>query len=115
MITDAQVHIWNANTPEDPWGPGAESHLPDPMPAERMIGLMDEAGIDRAVISPAGVAPNRSPACGQAAAARYPKRFRVMGWFVPRLPEQYKLLPRWLEQPAMCSLYFNWVRARKPT
>ena len=44
------------------------------------------------------------PACGQAAAAKYPKRFRFMGWFVPKLPEQYKLLPRWLEQPAMCSL-----------
>ena len=50
MITDAQVHIWNANTPDDPWDPGAQSHLPDPMPAERMLGLMDEAGIDRAVI-----------------------------------------------------------------
>jgi hypothetical protein len=69
-----------------------------------MIGLMDEAGIDRAVISPAGVAPNRSPACGQAAAAKYPKRFRVMAWFVPKLPEQYELLPRWLEQRGVCSL-----------
>src|SRR5918999_995129 len=91
MITDAQVHIWNANTPEEPWGPGAESHLPDAMPAERMLGLMDEAGIDRAVISPAGVAPNRSPACAQAAAAKYPKRFRVMAWFVPTQPEHQKL------------------------
>ena len=81
MITDAQVHIWNANTPEDAWGPKAESHLPDAMPAERMLGLMDDAGIDRAVISPAGVAPNRSPACAQAAAAKYPKRFRVPGVF----------------------------------
>ena len=104
MITDAQVHIWNANTPEEPWGAGAESHLPDPMPAQRMLGLMDEAGIDRAVISPAGVAPDRSPACAQAAAAKYPQRFRVMGWFIPKLPEQWKLLPRWLEQPGMCSL-----------
>jgi L-fuconolactonase len=104
MITDAQVHIWNANTPEDPWESGAESHLPEPMPAERMLGLMDEAGIDRAVISPAGVAPDRSPACAQAAAAKYPKRFRVMGWFIPKLPEQWKVLPRWLQQPGMCSL-----------
>jgi predicted TIM-barrel fold metal-dependent hydrolase len=104
VITDAQVHIWNANTPEEPWGPGAESHLPDPMPAERMLGLMDDAGIDRAVISPAGVAANRSPACAQAAAAKYPKRFRVMAWFVPSLPEQWKLLPRWMEQPGVCSL-----------
>ncbi len=104
MITDAQVHIWNANTPQDPWEAGAKAHLPDPMPAERMLKFMDEAGIDRAVISAANVAPNRSPACGQAAAARYPGRFRVMGWFVPTLPEQFKVLPRWLEQPGMCSL-----------
>ena len=104
MITDAQVHLWNANTPEDPWEAGAQAHLPDPMPAERMLKLMDEAGIDRAIVSPANVAPNRSPACGQAAAAKYPKRFRVMAWFVPTLPEQYKLLPRWLAQPSVCSL-----------
>ena len=47
MITDAQVHIWNANTAEEPWGPGAESHLPDPMPAERMLGLPGEPRVDR--------------------------------------------------------------------
>ncbi len=104
MITDAQVHLWNANTPDDPWEAGAQAHLPEPMPAERMLKLMDEAGIDRAVISAANVAPNRSSACGQAASAKYPKRFRVMGWFVPTLADQYPLLPRWLEQPALCSL-----------
>lgn len=104
MITDAQVHLWNPNTPGDPWEPGAQAHLPEPMPAERMMKLMDEAGIDRAIVSPANVAPKRSPACGQAAAAKYPKRFRVMAWFVPTVPEQYKLLPRWLEQPGVCSL-----------
>jgi hypothetical protein len=27
-----------------------------------------------------------------------------MAWFVPKLPEQFKLLPRWLEQPGVCSL-----------
>jgi L-fuconolactonase len=68
------------------------------------MSLMDAAGLDRAVISPAGVAPDRSPACAQAAAAKYPKRFRVMGWFIPKLPEQWKVLPRWLQQPGMCSL-----------
>jgi hypothetical protein len=74
------------------------------MPAERMMKLMDEAGIDRAIVSPANVAPKRSPVCGQAAAAKYPKRFRVMAWFVPTVPEQYQLLPRWLDQPGVCSL-----------
>lgn len=104
MITDAQVHIWNANTPEEPWAANAESHLPDPMPAERMLGLMDEAGIDRAVISPAGVAPDRDPRCAQAAAAKYPKRFRVMGWFVPKVAAHHQMLSRWMQQPGMCSI-----------
>ena len=104
MITDAQVHIWNATTPDDPWDPKGQTHLPDALPAERMLGMMDESGIDRAIISPAGVAPNRSPATAQAAAAKYPKRFRVMAWFVPTLPDQWKLLPRWLEQPGVNSL-----------
>ena len=67
MITDAQVHIWNENTPDEPWDPKGQTHLTPAMPAERMLGLMDEAGIDRAVISPAGVAPNRSPACAACA------------------------------------------------
>lgn len=44
-----------------------------PNETERMLELMDEAGVStgRAVISPAGVAPDRSPACAQAAAAEY--------------------------------------------
>jgi predicted TIM-barrel fold metal-dependent hydrolase len=104
MITDAQVHLWAANTPEWPWEEGSSAHLAEPMPVERMVGLMDEAGIDRAVFSAAGVAPERSPAYGQYAARKYPNRFRVMGWFLPELAEHHKLLPRWLEQPAMCSL-----------
>jgi L-fuconolactonase len=104
MITDAQVHIWNANTPAEPWDAKAESHLPDPMPAERMLKLMDEAGIDRTIISPAGVAPNRDPSCAQAATKKYPKRFRVMGWYLPKYEPHQKLLPKWLEQPGFCSI-----------
>lgn len=77
------------------------------MPAERMLGLINEAGIDRAVISPAGVAPNRSPACAQAAAARYPEHFRVMAWFVPSMPDQFKLLPHRLTQPGVCKLHLS--------
>ena len=104
MITDAQVHIWNAATPQEPWDPKAQSHLPDPMPAERMLKFMDEAGIARALISPAGVAPDRDPSCAQAAAAKYPKRFSVMAWFVPHVPSQWKILPKWLDQPGVNSL-----------
>jgi hypothetical protein len=29
MITDARVHIWNANTPEEPWDVKAQMQLRD--------------------------------------------------------------------------------------
>ena len=102
MITDAQVHLWEASRPDRPWAPKAEAHLPEPMTAERMLGLMDEAGIDRAVISPAGLLPDRSPVYALEAAAKYPKRFRVMPWFLPA--RQFDLLPRWMDTPGVCSL-----------
>ncbi len=102
MITDAQVHLWEASRPDRPWAPDADAHLPEPMTAERMMGLMDEAGIDRAVISPAGLLPDRSPVYALEAAAKYPKRFRVMPWFLPL--KQFDQLPKWMDTPGVCSL-----------
>ena len=102
MITDAQVHLWEADRPDRPWVPKAKAHLPEPMNAERMLGLMDEAGIDRAVISPMGLLPYGSPAYALEVAARYPQRFRVMPWFLPH--KHYDLLPKWLDTPGVCSL-----------
>jgi len=103
MITDAQVHLWEADRPDRPWAPKAEAHLPEPMTAERMLGLMDEAGIDRAVISPTSLLPERSPVYALEAAAKYPKRFRVMPWFYPT-KAQFDLLPTWMDTPGVCSL-----------
>ena len=102
MITDAQVHLWEASRPERPWAPGYKAHLPEPMTAERMLGLMDEAGVDRAIISPPSNLPDRNPVYAQEVAAKYPSRFRVMCWFWAH--KHAGLLPRWLEQPGMCSL-----------
>ncbi len=102
MITDAQVHLWPSNGPEHPWADKAETHLPEPMTGERMLGLMDEAGIDRAVISPAGVLPDRGPAYALEVAAKYPRRFRVMPWFIPS--KHFDLLPKWMDTPGVCSL-----------
>ena len=52
MIVDAQVHLWKANSPEWPWVPGVKPQLPEPFTIERLVPLMDEAGVDRAVIVP---------------------------------------------------------------
>ena len=104
MITDAQVHLWEAARPDRPWDPKFQPHVPEPMTGERMIGLMDEAGIDRAVLSPPGVILGRTPDYALEMAAKYPRRFRVMPWFEPTQPEHFERLPRWLNTPYVCSL-----------
>lgn len=103
MITDAQIHLWEADRPDRPMQPDAKPSLPEPMTAERMLALMDEAGVERAVINPVFL-PDWAPDYGLEVAARYPKRFRVMGWFWPEQPRQFDLLPRWFDNPYMCSL-----------
>jgi hypothetical protein len=47
-IVDAQVHLWKAETPDWKWVPGLPPQLPEPMTIERLVPLMDEAGVDRA-------------------------------------------------------------------
>ena len=39
MITDAQVHIWNANTPQEPWDPKATDY-------KALFGKINTAGAD---------------------------------------------------------------------
>ena len=52
MIVDSQVHLWKAETPDWPWVPGRVAQLPEPFTIEKLVPLMDEAGVDRAVIVP---------------------------------------------------------------
>ena len=76
-IVDAQVHLWKANSPDWPWEPGAKPQLPEPFTIERLLPMMDEAGVDRVVIVPPGV--NERNDYALEAARRYPGRFAVMG------------------------------------
>src|SRR5262245_29196360 len=52
MIVDAQVHLWKAESPDWKWVPGLKPQLPEPFTIERLVPMMDEAGVDRAVIVP---------------------------------------------------------------
>ena len=62
MIIDAQVHAWLPDTPERPWpGDGAaRAQLPDALDDTTLLGLMDEAGVDRVVIVPPSWEGNRN-------------------------------------------------------
>lgn len=103
MITDAQVHLWEASSAKWPWAEGAKAHLAEPMTAERMLALMDAAGVGRAIISPL-MLTDWAPDYALDVAARYPERFKVMGWFWPERHQTYDRLARWLDDPRMCSM-----------
>ena len=102
MIVDSQVHLWKANGPDYPWNPGAKPQLPEPFTVERVLPLMDEAGVNRVVIVPPGLNDVNSYALE--AARRYPGRFAVMGRIPLENPKSAALLPRWKDQPGMLGV-----------
>ena len=64
-------------------GPRPPPQLPEPFTIERLVPMMDEAGVDRAVIIPPSWPGDRNDYALEAV-KRYPTRFRVMG----RIPLQ---------------------------
>jgi len=108
QIVDAQVHLWKAETPDWKWVPGLKPQLPEPMTIERLLPLMDEAGVDRVVVVPPSWPGDRND-YGLEAAQRYPGRFHVMGRIPLQDPQSAALLPKWREQPGMLGvrLTFN--------
>jgi predicted TIM-barrel fold metal-dependent hydrolase len=109
MIVDAQVHLWKAESPEWPWVPGRKPQLPEPFTIEKLVPLMDEAGVDRAVIVPPSWPGDRND-YGLEAARRYPNRFAVMGRIPITKPESAALLPKWKEQPGMVGVRLTFMR-----
>src|SRR5262249_56235462 len=57
MIVDAQVHLWKAESPDWQWVPGLKPQMPEPFTIEKLVPLMDEAGVH-----PVLVVPPSSPA-----------------------------------------------------
>jgi predicted TIM-barrel fold metal-dependent hydrolase len=101
MIVDVQIHLWKAETPDWKWVPGRKPQLPEPFTIERALPLMDEGGVDRAVIVPPSWPGDRNDYAIEAA-TRYPNRFATMGRLPLEKPEESAArLPKWREQPGM--------------
>jgi predicted TIM-barrel fold metal-dependent hydrolase len=99
MIVDSQLHVWTEETPERPWIAGGKqrAHLAEALTWQKALPLMDEAGIDRAIIVPP-TWPCEFNDHGLEAATARPDRFAVMGRFAFENPESKKLLPTWKQQ-----------------
>src|SRR5436189_5067296 len=92
MIVDAQAHLWKAESDDWKWVPGRKPQLPEPFTIEKLVPLMDEAGVDRVVIVPPSWPGDRNDYALEAA-KRYPNRFAVMGRVPLKNPQAAALLP----------------------
>jgi predicted TIM-barrel fold metal-dependent hydrolase len=108
MIVDSQVHLWQAETPDWPWVPGRVAQLPEPFTIEKLVPLMDGAGVDRVVVVPPSWPGDRND-YGLEAARRYPSRFHVMGRIPLKDPASAALLPKWKEQPGMLGVRLTFL------
>jgi predicted TIM-barrel fold metal-dependent hydrolase len=105
IIVDSQVHLWLAQSPDRPWpadGP-PRAHLPHPFTYDRLLPLMDEAGVDRVVIVPPSWEGERNDYALEAA-RKYPNRFGVMGRILLSDPQAPARLATWKQQPGMLGV-----------
>src|SRR5580700_2765833 len=95
-IIDSQVHIWAENTPKRPWAPNMEgrAHLPEPLGAAKLLAMMNQAGVDAAILVPPSLEGDRNDLC-LAAARRFSDRFAVMGRIDLGKPQARAALARW--------------------
>jgi predicted TIM-barrel fold metal-dependent hydrolase len=111
MIVDAQVHLWKAQSPDWPWVPGRTPQLPQPFTIEKLLPMMDEAGVDRVVIVPPSWPGDRNDYAIEAA-KRYPTRFGIMGRIPVEKPQSAALLANWRQQPGMLGVRLTFHRAQ---
>jgi L-fuconolactonase len=117
LVTDAQVHLWEPESPAKPWKPlQRPPHKANGFSGEAMLKEMDLAGVDRAVIVPPTWAGDSND-WALDLAARYPKRFAVVGRFDAKAPDAKAQLAGWLEQEHMLGVrmsfhikpYIDWL------
>jgi predicted TIM-barrel fold metal-dependent hydrolase len=73
--------------------------------AEEAIGLMDEAGVDAAVIHPPSWDPGATDLAMQAV-CNYPGRFAIMGALPLDQPQSRARIATWRQQPGMLGLRY---------
>jgi predicted TIM-barrel fold metal-dependent hydrolase len=75
---------------------------------EEAVALMDEGGVDAAVIRPPGWNPGAT-AMAFAGVRDYPGRFAIMGAFPLDRPDNRGLVATWRQQPGMLGLRYGFL------
>src|SRR3984957_11015183 len=100
QIVDAQIHLWGTGLPSNLSHRQGTAFTP-----EEAIVLMDEGGVDAAVIHPPGWDPGSTDMAFKAV-QDYPGRFAIIGSVPLDRPESRPLIANWREQPGMLGLRF---------
>ena len=103
QIVDAQIHLWGTGLPSNLSHRQVTAFTP-----EEAIGLMDEGGVDAAVIHPPGWDPG-STDMAFAAVRNYPGRFAIMGALPLDRPESRDRIAGWRGQPGMLGLRYGFL------
>jgi predicted TIM-barrel fold metal-dependent hydrolase len=106
LIVDSHVHMWKAASAERPWVPGIQPQLAEPFTIERVVPLMDEAGVDRVIIVPPALDGDRLD-YAQEAVLRYPDRFAIMGCVSLSDPPAARRFPTWRQQRGVLGIRLN--------
>lgn len=105
QIVDAQIHVWGSGLPSN------QSHWQvTSFTTEEAVALMDEAGVDAAIIHPPGWDPNSHDMAFKAV-KDYPGRFAIMGAVPLNTPaESAERLASWKQQPGMLGIRYTFLK-----
>lgn len=106
LIVDAQIHMWPPSRPDRPWVAGAQPQIPEPFTIERVVPMIDEAGVDRVVIVPPTLEGERID-YAQEAVRRHPGRFGIMARIALDKPDRAARLATWREQQGVLGVRLN--------
>lgn len=100
QIIDAQIHLWGQGLPSN------DAHWKvTSFTADQALAMMDDAGVDAAVIHP----PSWDPASTElafAAVCAHPGRFAILGDIPLTDPDGPARLAAWRDQPGMLGLRY---------
>ena len=109
QIIDSQIHVWGAGLPSNPSHWQVTSFL-----TEDALAIMDQAGVNAAVIHP----PSWDPGSHEIAARAvedYPERFAIMGSLPLNDFTSRTKIATWRERPGMLGLRYVFLNAPERT
>ncbi len=101
QIVDAQIHTWGTGLPSNMSHRQVTSYTP-----AEAIAMMDEGGVDAAVIHPPGWDPGSTDMAFKAV-RDYPNRFAILGSLPLDDPASRERIAAWRDQPGMLGLRYT--------